>query len=315
MIEEPEIAEVVVDGRTGYLVPEHDVEGLGDRIARLAENPEQHRAFARAAREHVRRSGRTTWMTPWGSWRHSMTRFARTLGLAHRGSPDVAERHVQARAGHEAALRRQERGLLYASCLLFTVWTVYLYVSGSPLLKTLCEEDGLVENLTALFYVIAGLIFLLAATQSGLKASVWYWGFGLLFLFIAGEEISWGQRLLGFSTPSALIEKNVQREVTLHNLQGFQGSSRGIGVLLFSAVCFLIPLTNRFSHALRRWYGTLRMPIYPLWAVGVTALGILFMAIPRLMFPEPVAELDEIGELYLPVGFLVFAYTEYIRAR
>lgn len=34
----------------------------------------------------------------------------------------------------------------------------------------------------------------------------------------AGEEISWGQRILGFETPDALREVNRQDEFTLHNV-------------------------------------------------------------------------------------------------
>ncbi len=51
-----DIPEVVVDGQTGYLVREHDIEGLADRLVRLAEDRSHCRAFGQAAREHVRRS-------------------------------------------------------------------------------------------------------------------------------------------------------------------------------------------------------------------------------------------------------------------
>jgi hypothetical protein len=37
-------------------------------------------------------------------------------------------------------------------------------------------------------------------------------------LFIAGEEASWGQRILGFDGPTALVEANIQGESNLHNL-------------------------------------------------------------------------------------------------
>ena len=41
---------------------------------------------------------------------------------------------------------------------------------------------------------------------------------GIVLLFIAGEEISWGQRIFGYSTPDWIVERNLQREFNLHNL-------------------------------------------------------------------------------------------------
>jgi hypothetical protein len=46
----------------------------------------------------------------------------------------------------------------------------------------------------------------------------------LLFLFIALEEISWGQQIFHFSTPEEIAAHNVQSETTLHNLDIFQKS-------------------------------------------------------------------------------------------
>lgn len=40
--------------------------------------------------------------------------------------------------------------------------------------------------------------------------------------FVAMEEISWGQRLIGFNTPDTILTYNTQDEVTLHNLKPFQ---------------------------------------------------------------------------------------------
>jgi len=44
------IPELIDDGATGYLVPEHDVEALADRMADLLDDPARRRAFGRAGR-------------------------------------------------------------------------------------------------------------------------------------------------------------------------------------------------------------------------------------------------------------------------
>ncbi|MBY0406606.1 MAG: hypothetical protein K2Q01_02855, partial [Rickettsiales bacterium] len=40
------------------------------------------------------------------------------------------------------------------------------------------------------------------------------------FVLLAGEEISWGQRLLGFVTPAAIGAVNTQAEFNFHNTHG-----------------------------------------------------------------------------------------------
>ena len=40
----------------------------------------------------------------------------------------------------------------------------------------------------------------------------------LAFFLFAMEEISWGQRIVGFDSPEALIGVNQQGEATIHNL-------------------------------------------------------------------------------------------------
>ena len=48
-----DIPEYVVDGTTGYLAPERDVEALADRILELVEHPEVWPTMGKAGRDHV----------------------------------------------------------------------------------------------------------------------------------------------------------------------------------------------------------------------------------------------------------------------
>ena len=50
-----DIPEVVLDGKTGYLAEERDVDGLTDRLEQLVRHPELWEAMGRAGREHVER--------------------------------------------------------------------------------------------------------------------------------------------------------------------------------------------------------------------------------------------------------------------
>ncbi|MCK0149652.1 hypothetical protein MWU54_06435 [Marivita sp. S6314] len=83
-------------------------------------------------------------------------------------------------------------------------------------------EDSLIENITAVALVISGLILLRrainarhAVTRGALALGVVY---GLLYIWAGGEEISWGQRIIGFESPAYFQENNDQQEFTFHNL-------------------------------------------------------------------------------------------------
>jgi hypothetical protein len=53
-------------------------------------------------------------------------------------------------------------------------------------------------------------------------------------LVVAGEEISWGQRLFGLFPPDVFQEHNDQQELNLHNLLSYFISTR----FIFAIVCF-----------------------------------------------------------------------------
>jgi hypothetical protein len=55
--------------------------------------------------------------------------------------------------------------------------------------------------------------------------AVFYFLFAVGMLFIAMEEISWGQTFFRINTPLALKEINVQQELNFHNISGLQGRS------------------------------------------------------------------------------------------
>lgn len=98
---------------------------------------------------------------------------------------------------------------------------------GTPAFyHSLVQEDGLLENLQFCFYLAAGLLGLLAAGRLRRLGLAWCaWAalvLGLVMLLAAGEEISWGERILGYGLPQWFAEHNAQHEVSLHNLKPVQ---------------------------------------------------------------------------------------------
>jgi len=88
-------------------------------------------------------------------------------------------------------------------------------------------ENKLVESLQFPVFLFAGFLGLTLAWRTWLQMekgwiTAFYIIFGLGMVFIAGEEIAWGQQFLGFRTPDFIQSFNVQNEFTLHNVGAIQ---------------------------------------------------------------------------------------------
>ena len=107
----------------------------------------------------------------------------------------------------------------YGVVCLNALFFGYLSAVAPRRYEWLSAEDSWVENLTAVWFLLAGfLLFTVAWTErSSFRRGVYVLG-GLALLFGAGEEISWGQRIFGLATPDFLLDLNAQRELNVHNI-------------------------------------------------------------------------------------------------
>lgn len=90
------------------------------------------------------------------------------------------------------------------------------------LLLDITAEDGLLEWSQFAAFVVAAA-FSAAAAVNFHRAdrhllALAYAGLALAAVFVAGEEISWGQRLLGYHAPEPFASHNAQDELNAHNL-------------------------------------------------------------------------------------------------
>ena len=125
-------------------------------------------------------------------------------------------------------------------------------------------EDRPVEALTFIALLGASVLAVRLAWRhkGGYPwVSVAYVLFGAASFLIAVEEVSWGQRWLGFETPESFRGINRQGELTLHNVGALQGSSEWMRLLaglagLFAVAAHRIPALIRLSAAavLYSWF-------------------------------------------------------------
>ena len=173
------------------------------------------------------------------------------------------------------------------------------------------QEDTWVEWATFYAFAAAGVttwLWLRKRWRAQLKedpmALVAVFGVGLFCVFVAAEEISWGQRLFAFTPPEIFLEENYQQELNIHNflkdkeLAGFPLDTRYL-VALVAIIYGLVLVAlkhaikdNRLGSALAAaappailvpWFAIVALVelIYPVSFSGEAAefvLGLLFLA-------------------------------------
>lgn len=141
------------------------------------------------------------------------------------------------------------------------------------------QEDAVLEWATVWSFLIASLAFLKLARDDRDELPWFSVCLALFCLFVALEEISWGQRLLGYRPPVYFLENNFQQEFNLHNLVAtsarkwaLKGILAGYGVLL--------PILASWPPT-RRLLDRLRIEAPPLWlAPGFLAALLAYEAYP-----------------------------------
>jgi hypothetical protein len=191
--------------------------------------------------------------------------------------------------------------ITFALILLILLTAFALFYFDYAFLDFYLEEDGLVEWLT-----VAGLLagFCLCVHRFIKLFRIKNWWFltvnlalGLLLFIAAGEEISWGQRILGIKSSEYFLKHNAQGETNIHNLvvNGVK-----INKLVFSTILIavlgiylvVLPLLYKFNHAVKKYMNNSGVPVPRLYQV---ISFLLVFAISGLLKHDRNPELLECG--------------------
>ena len=131
-------------------------------------------------------------------------------------------------------------------------------VAAPRTFRSWMQEDSWVEWATFWGFLVAGILYGLLY-RHGLKGGLDrrrhlfaapLLGLAVFCLFVAGEEISWTQRLFAFKPPDVFLEKNFQQELNLHNLLkdeqigGFKLDSRHLVALIAVGFGVMFPASR-----------------------------------------------------------------------
>ena len=140
----------------------------------------------------------------------------------------------------------------HALAAAFVIACATLAMRAPALYGDAMQEDRAVEWATMVAFACAGVAGLARAIR---QRRVFDGLVALFLLFVAGEEMSWGQRILGLTPPAYFLEHNAQQEMNLHNFANALGGPRWPFVVVLAGYAIVLPLAA--FVAARRWpFGT-----------------------------------------------------------
>lgn len=200
-------------------------------------------------------------------------------------------------------------GVAIAGVLFLVASGVHLLVSESILdretLISLHKEDGVMEYATAIIFFLcsAACVFLATRFRAYRLRMLVHLLFAFGFFMLAGEEVSWGQRIFGFETVDFLAGKNVQNENNLHNLFGYAVDH--LAILTVFLYGFFLPVLARAYPDIRRLLFVLGIPIASLGlAFSFLATSMIHhWTVEKFIEPLPGLRTAELRELLTSVMF------------
>ena len=196
--------------------------------------------------------------------------------------------------------------------------------------SVLIQEDGPVEYSTVIVYLAAFVVsvLILKSLKNEKKFFVLYLVFSIGFILVAMEEISWGQRIIGFDNPEWFPE-NIQEETSLHNLEALiqyrHGSMMAVSIFgTISWIVFLKIQKNLKLFSEKTFKTILRIVVPSKYLVGyfIPVFIVFFIFdLPRSKFLDINYRISYIlfesepFELLLSIGVFLFLLDSYFKQK
>lgn len=185
----------------------------------------------------------------------------------------------------------------HVAAAAYVAFCLWLATQRPESYREAMQEDRLVEWLSVFVYAAAGVLTLMRAVRA---RRVFDGLVGVFLLFVAGEEMSWGQRLFGLTPPSYFLEHNTQQEMNVHNFSRIFGGPKGPFTLILTGYAGVMPLVAVAGPG-RRLLARIGASPPPLAAIP------WFLAAIVLFLWYPVSFTGEWNELLAGSAFLVAA--------
>ncbi|MGD9649013.1 MAG: tetratricopeptide repeat protein [Pirellulales bacterium] len=224
--------------------------------------------------------------------------------------------------------------LTLAACLAVPLLSRYELMS---VVVWLVHEDGPLETIGAISCLAGAVLFVAAfahprsnlgaidtavsnappASRSAGSGNFWCLLLAALLVFMFGEEINWGQRLIGYAVPERFLAANIQHEFNLHNNRLVharldENRLKLAWVFLTAGYLGILPLVAAVLPLLRRMVDRIRLPLA---SVPLAAAVLLATAMYLILTTRKVAagdypgahDIGETNECLIEVAYLLMA--------
>jgi hypothetical protein len=183
------------------------------------------------------------------------------------------------------SIRSNWRKIAIAITLISTLGYTLIFLPEESFLW-LAKEDGILEWTGTLFFLATAVLLFVLFFRNNSFANkedanfyntygkrIWFLLLGLLFVFLFGEEISWGQRIFDLETLERFSDINMQHENNFHNLDfmhlfdedghrktglALLLTAKRIFIYIFILYLFILPLCVNYIPAIatlaKRYY-------------------------------------------------------------
>ncbi len=224
----------------------------------------------------------------------------------------------------------------FVGLILIIVSNILILTQDSSKALTMVKEDGLIEYLEAILYLLSAIIlfYLFVKSKSNkriyflkTKYNYFYLFFGIFLFLCFGEEISWGQRILNIRSPDFFLEHNAQEETNIHNLfiwetydengNPMKGLRHFISYYaLYSYVWFLffflVPLVSYLSKKMRNIFNSIKLPVIPLFTGALFVLNYIVVGYIEKINIIEYRIVGEVKEFNFAFLFFITSYSLYL---
>ena len=220
------------------------------------------------------------------------------------------------------SFKETKNRIIYYLLPLLLIFLYFIYAISPDFFYQITREDNLLEYLQFFLYLIAGVysfkIYKIFKQKKN-KLNTWIFLFlSIGLFFVAFEEISWGQRILGIDTPDNIKELNFQNELTIHNLEIFQHFALHTTYLFIAFYgIFSQVILRKFFYKKYKYLLIFTPPFYLSFCFfTIVSVYIIHDFFQFLYILTPVIYANfilsqEIAETYLAIAFLIYTQSTF----
>ncbi len=160
--------------------------------------------------------------------------------------------------------------LLAVALIILAIGAALSFINHDFFVNRFVVEDGPTEWLTFYILLASAVLCFKRWVQSDAKQPKSYrmmlFVLFMFFIFGAGEEVSWGQRIFDVESSEFFLEHNAQNETNFHNLMVGDVKlnklifGTGFAIIFFFYLAVFTPLYHK-KPAVQRWLDSFAVPI------------------------------------------------------